>query len=51
MVVKIIILSWIPIIIRHLEFRIIKRDHNFDNHPYRVQGLGPKVQGMGLFRV
>ena len=26
---------WIPIIIRHLIFRVPqKRDHNFDNHPY-----------------
>ena len=24
---------WIPIIIRHLVFRVPKRDHNFDNHP------------------
>ena len=22
-----------------------KRDHNFDNHPYRVEGLGFRVQG------
>ena len=32
-VVKIMVLFWIPIIIRHLIFRVPKRDHNFDNHP------------------
>ena len=25
---------WVLIIIRHLIFRVPKRDHNFDNHPY-----------------
>ena len=25
-----------PIIIRHLMFGYSGRDHNFDNHPYRV---------------
>ena len=25
----------IPIIIRHLIFRVHQRDHHFDNHPYR----------------
>ena len=30
---------WIPIIIRHLIFRVPKiRGHNFDNHP--IRGLG-----------
>ena len=24
----------VPIIIRHLMFRVPKKDHNFDNHPY-----------------
>ena len=24
---------WIPLIIRHLIFRVLKKDHNFDNHP------------------
>ena len=32
---------WVPIIIRHLLFRVPKRDHNFDNYPYDVtSGLG-----------
>ena len=30
--------SWIPSIIRHLIFRVPKRDHNIDNHPYRHIG-------------
>ena len=25
---------WIPIIIRHLMFRVPKKGHNFDNRPY-----------------
>ena len=25
---------WIPTIIRHLIFRVPKKDRNFDNHPY-----------------
>ena len=25
---------WVPIIVRHLIFRVPKKDHNFDNHPY-----------------
>ena len=33
MVVRILVPFWIPIIIRHLIFRVPKRDHNFDNHP------------------
>ena len=32
--------SWIPIKIRHLIFRVPKRGHNFDSHPYR--GYLPK---------
>ena len=31
-VVKITVPFWIPIIIRHLIFRVPKRDHHFDNH-------------------
>ena len=34
MAVKIMVRFWIPNIIRHLIFRVPKRDHNFDNHPY-----------------
>ena len=31
---------WIAVIIRHLIFRVPKkRDHNFDNHPYRVTNM------------
>ena len=33
-VVKIMALFWIPIIIRHLIFRVPKMEHNFENHPY-----------------
>ena len=44
-VVKVIVPFWIPIIIRHLIFRVPTRNHNFDNHPYTcfefwAQGLG-----------
>ena len=35
-VVNILVLFWIPIIIRHLIFRVPKRDHNFDNHPFVI---------------
>ena len=31
---------WVPIIIRHLLFRVPKqRDHNFDNHPYKTADM------------
>ena len=40
-VVRIMVPFWIPIIIRHLIFRDPKRDHNVDNHPYRV----PREEG------
>ena len=33
-VVKIMVPFGVPIIIRHLLFRVPTRDHNFDNHPY-----------------
>ena len=36
-VVKIMVPSWVPIIIRHLLFRVPKRDHNFDNYPCGLQ--------------
>ena len=32
-VVKIMVPSWIPTIMRHLIFRVPKKSHNFDNHP------------------
>ena len=31
-VVKIRVPFWVPNIIRHLIFRVPKRDHHFDNH-------------------
>ena len=37
-VVKIMVPFWVPIIIRHLIFRVPKKkDHNSDNHPYKLQ--------------
>ena len=33
-VVKIMVPFWVPIILRHLIFRVPKKGHNFDNHPY-----------------
>ena len=27
---------WVPSIIRHLAFRGARKDHNFDNHPYKL---------------
>ena len=33
-VVKIRVPVWVLIVIRHLVFRVPKRDHNFDNHSY-----------------
>ena len=40
---------WIPIIIRHLIFRVpnLKRDHNFDNHPYGNHSHRPFTRGYG----
>ena len=35
-VVKIMVPFGVPILIRHLIFRVPKRDHNFDNHPDQV---------------
>ena len=58
-VLKIMVPAWVPIIIRHLIFRVPKkRDHNFDNHPLgaRAWSLGshelvaPSHRGLG-FRV
>ena len=34
---------WIPIIIRHLIFRVPKKDHNFDKRPDRIQDAETKV--------
>ena len=33
-VVKTMVPFWVPSIIRHLLFRVPKRDLNFDNHPH-----------------
>ena len=38
-VVKIRVLFWVPIIIRHRLFRDPKRDPNFDNYPYTYNFL------------
>ena len=47
MVVKIRVLFWVLNIVRHLVFRVPKRDPDFDNHPYEgVKGLGVSV-GLG----
>ena len=45
-VVKIMVPFWVLSIIRHLVFRIPKREHNFENHPYRVLNRNPLVLGM-----
>ena len=37
-VVKIMVPFWIPTVIRHLIFKYLKWDNNFDNHPYTYQG-------------
>ena len=37
-VVKIMVLLWIPMIIRHLIFRVPKREHNFDFHLHVLSG-------------
>ena len=41
-VVKILVPFWVPIIVRHLIFRVPnKRDPNFDSHPHANQGPKP----------
>ena len=30
---------WVPNIVQHLIFRVPKRGHNFDDHPYRCWAL------------
>ena len=55
MVVKIRVPFWVPIIIRHLLFRVPKKGpYNFDNHPYGTRRfqhdrffLGSKESGLG----
>ena len=41
-VVKIRVPFWVPMIIRHLRFRVSKKDLNFDNYPHdqRAQTTG-----------
>ena len=62
--VKIMVPFWVPIITRHLVFRVSKRDSNFDNHPHdrtmcclgatgglqlsAVWGLGFSIQILGF---
>ena len=33
-VVKIMVPIWVPVIARHLLFRVPKGDHNFDSYPF-----------------
>ena len=52
--VKIMVPLWVPIIIRHLIFRVPgypKRDHNFDNHPcgvYTIRSASDQCSGITL---
>ena len=43
-VVKIMVPFWVPIILRHLKFRVPKRDHSFDIPPCAFSSLGPMFQ-------
>ena len=46
LVVKIMVPFWVPIIIRHLLFRVPKkRDPNFDNHPHVFEVFGTRAIG------
>ena len=39
-VVKIMVPFWVPILVRHLIFRVPKKTgHNFDNHPYSSMSM------------
>ena len=38
MVVKIMVPFWVLSLIRHLIFRDPEVDHNFDNHPFSLDG-------------
>ena len=38
----------IPIILRHLIFRVPRKDHNFDNHPHRLGAAAMKALHAGL---
>ena len=54
MVLKIRVPFGVPITIRHLLFRVSKRDHNFDNYPYRdsceslVPAIMKSLEGLGF---
>ena len=48
MVVKIMVPFWVPIIVRHLIFRVPKRDHNFDNHTFAVNKKDYNAPSFGL---
>ena len=39
---------WVPNIVRHLIFRVPKRDHNFDNHPISLGFVGFRVFSFGV---
>ena len=47
-VVNIRIPFWVPIRIRHLIFRVPKKDHNFDNYPYSSREVG--LRGLHAIR-
>ena len=54
-VVKIRVPFWVPIIIRHLLFKVPKMDHNFDNHPcgshlWHSPGADPTERPRGFLR-
>ena len=45
MVVKIMVPFWVLIATRHLYLGDPKRDHNVENHPYRLHGFVRKRSG------
>ena len=48
-VVKIMVPSWVPIIIRHLVYLgYPKRDYNFDNYPHPFKEPGSAEESQGL---
>ena len=44
-VVKIMVPFWVPNVVRHLLFRVPKRDPNFDNYPCGLGCSSPEVTG------
>ena len=51
MVVKIMVPFWVPQIIGPYYNRDPKRDHNFDNHPYKATGYLNKRHGGAGWRL